>query len=109
MPFQIRKFIGGLNLVRFDLVEFDRILEMNLDITLIVKHNAKIFFIKEIEHFAYAPTELLAKSVFTHRARKIIWNIGVNISYPKMCPPLVNNRNRMEISIRLPCWHKGPP
>ena len=45
MPFQIRKFIGRLNLVRFDLVEFDRILEMNLDITLIVKHNAKIFFI----------------------------------------------------------------
>ena len=76
----------------FNLIEFDRVLKMNLDIALIVKDNAKIFFIKEIKHFAYAPTELLAKSVFTHRARKVIWNIGINISYPKMHPPLVNNK-----------------
>ena len=76
----------------FNLIEFDRVLKMNLDIALIVKDNAKLFFIKEIKHFAYAPTELLAKSVFTHRARKVIWNIGINISYPKMHPPLVNNK-----------------
>ena len=39
---------------------------MNLNITLIIKNNAKILFIKEVKHFAYAPAELLAKSIFTY-------------------------------------------
>lgn len=36
------------------------------NITLVIKNNAKILFIKEVKHFAYTPTELLTKSILTH-------------------------------------------
>lgn len=66
MPFKIRKLVRRLNFVCFNLIEFNGIIEMNLNITLIIKNNAKILFIKEVKHFAYAPAELLAKSIFTY-------------------------------------------
>ena len=50
----------------FDLIKFDGVIEMNFNIALVIKYNAKILFIKEVKHFAYTPTELLTKSVLTH-------------------------------------------
>ena len=50
----------------FNLIKFDGIIEMDFNITLVIKNNAKILFIKEVKHFAYTPTELLTKSILTH-------------------------------------------
>ena len=50
----------------FNLIKFDGIIEMDFNIALVIKHNAKILFVKEVKHFAYTPTELLTKSILTH-------------------------------------------
>ena len=50
----------------FNLIKFDGVIEMDFNIALVIKHNAKILFIKEVKHFTYTPTELLTKSILTY-------------------------------------------